>query len=101
MSLGVRRGVTRFCRERYKCEVVNENFVASFMAPAVHVLDIDDCIGVTCSFHGTCVDGVNSHTCSCEAGYTGRDCETGMSLNVDTCSASGRYKRNEYKIRTK
>ena len=94
MSLSVRRGVTRLCRERYKCEVVNENVVA-FMAPVVYFLDIDDCIGVTCSFHGTCVDGVNSHTCFCDAGYTGSNCETGMSLNVYTCSARGRYKTKE------
>ena len=58
------------------------------MAPVVYfLLDIDDCIRVTCSFHGTGVDGVNTHTCSCEDGYTGSNCETGMSLNVDTCSA--------------
>ena len=63
--------------------------------------DIDNCIGVTCSGSGTCVDGVNSYTCSCEAGYTGSNCETGMSLNVDTCSAFGMYEINEYKIRTK
>ena len=65
------------------------------MASVVYILDIDDCIGVTCSFHGTCVDGVNSHTCSCEAGYTGSNCGTGISLNVDTCSARGMYKTNE------
>ena len=42
-----------------------------------YFVDVDDCVRVTCSFHGTCVDGVNSHTCSCEAGYTGDNCETG------------------------
>ena len=63
-------------RERYTCEDVNANFVV-FMAPVVSFLDIDDCVRVTCSFHGTCVDGVNSHTCSCEEGYTGDNCETG------------------------
>ena len=45
---------------------------------ANYFADVDDCVRVTCSFHGTCVDGVNSHTCSCEAGYTGDSCETGM-----------------------
>ena len=65
------------------------------MAPVVICLDINDCIGVTCSFHGTCVDGVNSHTCSCDAGYTGSNCETGMSLKVDTGSARERYNTNE------
>jgi len=40
--------------------------------------DSDNCVGVTCSGHGTCVDGVGSHTCNCEDGYTGYNCETGM-----------------------
>jgi hypothetical protein len=79
---------------------VNDNFVA-FVAPVVYILDIDDCVGVTCSFHGICEDGVNSHTCSCAAGYTGSNCETGMSLKVDTCSALGRHETNEYEISTK
>jgi hypothetical protein len=47
---------------------------------ANYFVDVDDCVRVTCSFHGTCVDGVNSHTCSCEHGYTGDNCETGKFL---------------------
>jgi len=81
MSLNVRRRVTRFCKERYKCEEVNENSVM-FMALVVYCLDIDDCVSVTCSFHGICVDGVNSHTCACEAGYTGDSCETGRAISL-------------------
>ena len=26
---------------------------------------------------GSCVDGVASFTCHCEAGFTGKNCETG------------------------
>ena len=44
--------------------------------------DIDNCVGVTCSGRGTCVDGVDSSNCNCEAGYTGNNCETGMLLNI-------------------
>jgi hypothetical protein len=44
----------------------------------VYLADIDDCVGVTCSGHGTCVDGVNSHSCNCNAGFTGYMCETSM-----------------------
>ena len=29
--------------------------------------NIDDCVGVTCSGNGVCVDGVNSFTCQCIA----------------------------------
>ena len=39
--------------------------------------DYDDCVGVTCQNGGTCVDGVNSYTCNCVAGYTGSDCSSG------------------------
>ena len=38
--------------------------------------DTDDCATVTCQNGGTCVDGVNSFTCSCDTGYEGNNCET-------------------------
>ena len=50
--------------------------------------DMDDCVDVTCYGHGTCVDGVDSHTCNCEAAYTGSNCETGMFLNITSLSVS-------------
>ena len=39
--------------------------------------DIDDCISVTCNNGGTCEDGINSFTCVCSYGYTGKFCDTG------------------------
>ena len=39
--------------------------------------DIDDCNSDPCQNGGTCTDGVNTYTCSCAAGYTGINCETG------------------------
>ena len=39
--------------------------------------DIDDCISVTCNNGGTCEDGINSFTCVCLYGYTGKFCDTG------------------------
>ena len=50
----------------------------SLMTLVEYSADSDNCVGVTCSGHGTCVDGVGSHTCNCEDGYTGYNCETGM-----------------------
>ena len=40
-------------------------------------LHIDDCVNHTCANGGLCVDGVNSYSCSCSAGYTGERCLTG------------------------
>ena len=37
-------------------------------------LDIDDCVNHTCANGGLCVDGVNSYSCNCSAGYTGERC---------------------------
>ena len=40
-------------------------------------LDIDDCANHTCANGGLCVDGVNSYSSNCSAGYTGERCLTG------------------------
>ena len=37
--------------------------------------DIDECAGKPCAPNGRCIDGVNSYTCECDAGYTGKHCE--------------------------
>ena len=42
---------------------------------------IDNCVGDPCQNNGTCVDGINSFTCSCGGGFSGDICET----NVDDC----------------
>ena len=39
--------------------------------------DIDDCNNSPCQNGGTCVDGVDEYTCSCEGtGFTGENCQT-------------------------
>ena len=43
--------------------------------------DIDDCLGVSCSNNGTCVDMVDGYTCSCVEGFTGQHCQIGKSFN--------------------
>ena len=47
----------------------------------IHVLhtDIDECASNPCQNGGTCADDVNRYDCTCEAGYTGVDCETSRS----------------------
>ena len=39
--------------------------------------DINECSSNPCQNLGTCNDGVNMYTCTCAAGYTGDNCETG------------------------
>ena len=39
--------------------------------------DINECSPNPCLNSGTCIDGVNSYTCKCLAGYVGKNCETG------------------------
>ena len=57
---------------QYKINVLLIDWNANF-------LDIDDCVNHTCSNGGLCVDGVNSYSCNCSAGYTGERCLTGRS----------------------
>jgi len=45
--------------------------------------DIDECESDPCKHAGTCVDGIDSYTCTCIPGYTGHDCET----NIDECES--------------
>ena len=39
-------------------------------------IDIDDCTPDPCLNGGSCVDGVNSNSCNCVAGYTDAICST-------------------------
>ena len=46
----------------------------------VHYLtDLNDCAGVSCG-EGTCVDGIGTHSCQCNDGFTGDSCETSKSV---------------------
>ncbi|CAH1800801.1 unnamed protein product, partial [Owenia fusiformis] len=46
--------------------------------------DIDDCKDSPCKNDGSCIDGVDSYSCNCVAGYTGHRCET----DIDECQNS-------------
>ena len=39
--------------------------------------DINDCSPNRCLNEGTCIDGVNSYSCSCVKGFNGTNCENG------------------------
>ena len=38
---------------------------------------MDDCVNITCSNSGSCVDGIDHYSCNCKAGYTGDQCQAG------------------------
>ena len=40
------------------------------------VIDIDECSSSPCKHGATCFDGVDSYTCKCRAGFSGKNCET-------------------------
>ena len=41
------------------------------------LVDVDECASSPCQNGGTCLDQINSYSCSCVAGYTGSNCESG------------------------
>ena len=41
-------------------------------------LDIDECPGSPCKNGATCQNIPGSYLCSCKAGFTGRNCDTGQ-----------------------
>nr|XP_054763104.1 exoglucanase A-like [Lytechinus pictus] len=45
--------------------------------------DINECSSDPCRNGGTCIDGINSYTCSCRTGYTGNICDQ----DVDECAS--------------
>ena len=40
-------------------------------------VDIDDCANSPCSNGATCIDGVDTYTCKCAAGFSGPNCNNG------------------------
>ena len=44
----------------------------------IYVLDILECASNPCKNGAACVDGTNFYTCTCEDGYTGVHCDTGI-----------------------
>ncbi|MCP3663023.1 MAG: calcium-binding EGF-like domain-containing protein [Gammaproteobacteria bacterium] len=51
----------------------------SVLHPVVIFSDVNDCLPHPCLNGGICTDGIDSHTCTCAAGYTGTICGTSES----------------------
>ena len=43
-------------------------------------VNVDDCVNMPCKNGGTCVDGLNSYSCSCGCEWSGPTCETKRSV---------------------
>jgi len=63
------------------CYTMDKNTEREYCGiPTCQAQDVDDCIPDPCYF-GKCTDGVNSYTCQCKPGYTGKNCN----LDIDEC----------------
>ena len=38
--------------------------------------DINECESSPCQNNGTCIDGINTFSCECPVGFSGKLCET-------------------------
>ena len=49
-------------------------------ATFIFIVDIDDCLNVTCSGSGNCSDRLDGYYCYCEDGFYGTNCEIGNGI---------------------
>ena len=55
-------------------------------------MEIDECLSYPCQHAGTCTDGINNYTCSCDEGWTGTDCQTDVNhCLADVCGQGDCY----------
>ena len=45
------------------------------------ILDVNDCVDVTCQNRGSCLDGIDGFTCVCVDGFSGENCQIGKISN--------------------
>jgi hypothetical protein len=58
------------------CNIFSQDFACDLPVPC-H----DNCVGVVCGENRHCVDGVDVYVCTCDDGFTGRECD----INIDDC----------------
>ena len=69
------------CKDLEKLQsVLTQLDFSSFLCLNIF-LPVDECVDKLCDNGGTCVDRINSYSCTCVQGYTGDHCET----DVDDC----------------
>ena len=47
-----------------------------------HLTEINECSAKPCQNGGSCIDAIAGYSCSCVAGYTGHNCQTGERYSV-------------------
>ena len=53
-----------------------------FMSRFLFDLDIDDCDPNPCQNSGVCTDGINEHTCQCQEGFEGDQCDISKFITI-------------------
>ena len=43
---------------------------------------MNECISAPCLYGGTCMDEPGGYSCTCAAGYTGTECQTGLYIKI-------------------
>ena len=66
--------VTILCHDYVTITVAYNNITSKYFTS-----DMNECASSPCKNGGTCVDGINGYDCGCHLGYTGTQCEIGMS----------------------
>ena len=64
----------------------------------LQIPDIDECAPAPCQNGGACIDGVNTYTCECAAGYEGANCETSKYSVVWPASQNISYNMDQQRI---
>ena len=59
------------------------------------ISEVDECSSNPCVNGGTCTDQLNRYTCTCESGFTGNNCETGIYANSSLSRFSPRWKNTQ------
>lgn len=74
--LTVDLSVTIRCAQNFQGSDCTQCVSPGFTGPNCD--EIDDCVGVNCG-NGECVDGIDSFSCTCDPGFTGKLCQ----MNID------------------
>jgi hypothetical protein len=59
---------------------------AYYFSLCLSFLEIDECQNAVCLHGAACRDQVNGYSCVCQAGYTGKHCQTGWYKNMNNIS---------------